>query len=129
MSAECASVNPCGLGVPVTVLWTTEHVWPATSSSVTAEEGVNVAPASVMTPNSRAPHVKHARPVQQSAQSTSKKENREWIVYTVGQVCYYVKGRFFYDYELFCAESVLSVEHLARVKKKRRVKKNAVTSS
>lgn len=74
VSAECVSVTPCGPEVPVIVLWTTAHVWPATSNSVTAEERVNVAPASVLIPNSRVPPVRLVLPVQGSALNTSKTE-------------------------------------------------------
>lgn len=72
VSAECVSVTPCGPEAPVIVLWTTARVWPATSRSVTEEERVNVAPASVLTPSSRVPPVRLARPVQESVLSTSK---------------------------------------------------------
>lgn len=72
VSAECVCVTPCGLEAPVTVLWTTAHVWPVTSRSVTAEEHVNVAPVSALTPNSRVPPVKLALPVQGSVLKTSK---------------------------------------------------------
>lgn len=74
MSAECASVTPCGPAAPVTVLWTTTRVWPATSRSVTAEEHVNVAPVSALTPNSRVPLVKPVLPVQESVLNTSKSD-------------------------------------------------------
>lgn len=74
VSAECVSVTPCGLEVPVIVLWTTAHVWRATSRSVTAEERVNVALANALTPNSRVPPVRPALPVQESVLNTSKSE-------------------------------------------------------
>lgn len=72
MSAECVCVTPCGPEVPVTVLWTTAHVWPVTSRSVTAEEHVNVAPVSALMPNSKVPLVKLVLPVQESVLKTSK---------------------------------------------------------
>lgn len=73
-NAECVSVTPCGPEVPVIVLWMTKRVWPATSSSVTAEEVVTVAFASALTPNSRVPPVRLVPPVQESALNTSKSE-------------------------------------------------------
>lgn len=72
--AGSVSATPCGAVEPVTVLWTTAHVWPPTSRSVTAEEDVSVAFASAQTPSSRVPHVKPALPVQESALNTSKSD-------------------------------------------------------
>lgn len=66
------SVIPCGPEAPVIVLWTTAHVWPATSRSATAEEHVNAACASALTPNSRVPPVRLVLPAQESVLNTSK---------------------------------------------------------
>lgn len=78
VSAEYVSVTPCGPEVPVIVLWTTARVWPATNRSVTAEERVNVAPASALTPNSRVPPVRLALPVQESVLNKSKSEMKTY---------------------------------------------------
>lgn len=74
VSVECVSVTPCGPEAPVIALWTTAHVWPATSRAVMAEESVNVAPASALTPNSRVPPVRLALPAQECVLNTSKSE-------------------------------------------------------
>lgn len=76
VSAECVSVTLYGLGAPATALWTIALVWPATNRSVMAEERVIVAPVSALTPNSRAPPVRLALPVQGSVQKTSKSINK-----------------------------------------------------
>lgn len=74
VSVECVSVTPSGLEVPVIALWTTALAWPATSRSVMAEEYVNVATVSALTPNSRVLPVRLALPAPECVLNTSKCE-------------------------------------------------------
>lgn len=69
-SAECASVSPTSLAAPAIVPWILHHVWHLMGRFAMEEEPVNVAPVTVQTPNSKAPHVKCVRLASVSVQST-----------------------------------------------------------
>lgn len=92
MIVECVSVTPCGPEALVIALWTTTRVWPATSRSVMAEEHVNVALASALTPNSRVPPVRLALPAQECVLNTSKSEMKTFRctnTFTLSNIMYF----------------------------------------
>lgn len=70
-SAECVSVSPTSLAAPAIVPWILHHVWHLMGRFAMEEEPVNVAPATVQIPNSKAPRVKCVRLASVSVQSTS----------------------------------------------------------